>query len=156
MRAPLLLTACLLLGCDEWAQDDEDSDANTSPSTPSPTPTDDAGALCVALPTAVSGGLPQVDGAFCFGVAAGASQLLSCAATRASGEVLCVDDATGNGYVARWTGTRATVLDATNGVTVGTIGQRATDSFDILVGTRSGVCTLRRDGISRAEFCTAR
>lgn len=157
MRSPLLMlglmNACLLLACDDWySQDDDASDASTEPSTPVPTP--DAGTACIALPVLISGGSAQVDGAFCFGVAAGASDLLNCTTTNQASDVLCVDEATGNGYVARWSGSSAVVLDASSGVAGGTIRVRNAGSYDVQVGSvRAGVCTLRRDGVSRAEFC---
>jgi hypothetical protein len=149
MRVPsLFLVIGLLSSCDGWPGDPlEDQPA---PPLPPPGPRD-AGTNCTALTALLSAASPQVNGAFCFGVASGASEFLACAPVNAS-EVECADQALGSAYVVQWTGGTGQVRLARGGAAVATLSQRAPGAFELDSSVvPAGLC---RFAAGLAEFCT--
>ncbi len=97
----------------------------------------------------------QVNGAFCFGVAIGASDTLVCALA-STGEVQCADQLAGDGYIVRWTSSLGSVFGLSGNGPLGTIAQLQSDKFEISTATAGrplGVCTLPNTDITRAVFC---
>ena len=149
MRMILLMAACAWGGCDDWTIDDD----ATSGSPGQPAVPREAGVRCTALPALRNDASSALDGAFCFGVAAGASEYLGCSVIDAD-DIACADEALGTGYLVRGTSGTARVVDLDGVTTRATITQRSTGSFEISTAQGpAGVCTIRTDGIRRAEFC---
>ena len=121
-----------------------------SPPLPAPGPRD-AGTDCTAITALVSAASPQVNGAFCFGVASGASEFLACAPVNTS-VTECADQALGSAYLVQWSGGRGQVSLARGAATVATISQREPGVFEIdSAVSPDGLCRI---STRAAEFCT--
>ncbi len=148
MRPTWLMLFGMLSACDGWPAQPADGTGSTTSTLP------DASNNCTWLATLNPNAPPEVSGAFCFGVALGASEYLACSPINAS-DVQCADSALGVEYLVRWTGSQGTVL-GTGAAPLGVINQGTVNAFGIQVTSQlQGVCTINAN-LSRAEFCASR
>ena len=125
--------ACSLSGCE--IVDPADSDTSSAS-----TPPRAVSSACKLSPALAASAPAQVNGAFCFGIAADGGDFLLCA-QRDGAITECIDEVAGIAYLVRWAGKRALRSTSTGRASSAASGRPGRSLFEISLrgqGLRTG------------------